>query len=86
MTVYRILSLLCAAFVLILGGIYLTVGDASLSYVLPLCAIAFWGVAALQYADTRAAGAKGILAILPALATSLVAAFATLGALVYIIK
>lgn len=86
MTLFRLLSLLCALAVLILGGVYLTVGDTSLPYVLPLCAIAFWGVAALQYVDTRAAGAKGILAILPALATALVAAFATLGALIYIIK
>ncbi len=86
MTIFRILSLLCALAVLFLGGVYLAVGESSLAYVLPLMSLAFWATAILQYADARAASTKGILALLPAAAVALVAAFATLGALVYMIK
>lgn len=86
MTKFRLLSLLCSLAVLGLGFIYLTVGDTSLAYVLPLMSLAFWTIAVLQYADVRAAGARGILALLPAAAMALVAAFSTLGTLVYLIE
>ena len=86
MTTYRLISLLCAFCAVCLGILYLTVGDSTLPFVLPLMSTAFWTIAALRYAETRAAGTKGILALLPTLAIALVAIFATLGTLVYLMK
>ena len=83
MTKFRILSLITALIVLAVGGIYLAVGETSLLFVLPTITLCFWILAALQLLEAKSSGARGIIAYLPTIATSLVAAFASLGTLGY---
>jgi len=69
--------------VLLFGGIYLKAGADTLVFVLPAVTVCFWLIAVLQLFEARAAGARGIIAYLPAIALFLVAAFASLGTLLY---
>ena len=83
MTKYRLLSMIAALAVLGLGGLYLARGTDTLGLVLPAVTVCFWIIAALQFLETKSAGARGIIALLPAIGMTLVAAFATIGTLGY---
>jgi hypothetical protein len=75
---------LAAACVAVLAGLaYRAWGAASLSVVLPVMSLAFWAIAVISYREARAAKLRGFIALLHALAAMLVAAFATVGMIVY---
>ncbi len=80
---YRIFSLLFAAAMVGTGAVYLARGSASLVFVLPILTLCLWAISALQLLEIRAAGGRGIITLLPALAMGLAALAATLATLAY---
>ena len=80
---YRIMTLAAACVAVLAGLAYRAWGVASLSVVLPVMSLAFWAIAVISCWEARAAKLRGFIALLPALAAMLVAAFATVGMIVY---
>ena len=83
MTKFRLAALLCALVMVLTGMLYLKCGSASLTYVLPILTVCLWVIATLQYLEIRAAGGKGIITLLPAIAMGLAAGVTTLATLSY---
>ena len=82
---YRIMTLAAACVAVLAGLAYRAWGAASLSVVLPVMSLAFWAIAVISYREASAAKLRGFIALLPALAAMLVAAFATVGMIVYFV-
>jgi len=80
---YHLLRMIFAAAAVLAGAAYLYAGPAALPLTLPIMCAAFWGIAAVAWRESRAAGAKGIIAMLPAIAGMIVALFATVGVIAY---
>ena len=80
---YQLWRLLFAAAGVLCGLVYLAVGEASLAFVLPLMSACFLAIAVTAWREARAGGASGWIAMIPALASALVAVFALIGTFVY---
>lgn len=83
MTKHRIAALICAFIMVLAGALYLGRGSVSLAYVLPIVTVCLWAISALQYLEIRAAGGRGIITLLPAIAMGLAAVMTTLATLSY---
>ncbi len=86
MSKFRIFALLCATVLVGAAAWYLTVGAASLPYVLPLLSLSLWGMTTAQFLEARTAGVRGVIALLPTIATGLAAVFTTLAMLSFYIS
>ncbi len=85
MTKFRIVSL-CVCLVMIgAGAFYLSAGAPSLRFVLPVLTVCLWVLSASQMLDIRAAGGRGIIILLPAIAMALAAIMTTLATFSYFI-
>lgn len=83
MTKYRIASLSCSLVMVLAGALYLGRGSACLPYVLPILTACLWSISILQYLEIRAAGGRGIITLLPAIAMGLAAVVTTLATLAF---
>jgi len=80
---YQLLRTLFAAAAVGAGLVYLAVGERALAFVLPVMSVCFLAVAVIAWRESRAKGAAGWIAMLPALAAVLVAVFALIGTAAY---
>ncbi|MBQ4044332.1 MAG: hypothetical protein IJD06_10105 [Clostridia bacterium] len=80
---YSLLRTLFAALAVAAGLVYLAAGEGSLAFVLPVMSACFLAVAVIAWRESRAKGATGWIAMLPALAAVLVAVFALIGTAAY---
>lgn len=80
---YLILRMIFAAAAAAAGGAYLLLGASVLKFALPVMCAAFWAIAVVAWRESRASGATGLIAMLPAVAGMIVAGFATVGVIAY---
>ena len=80
---YSLLRTLFAGAAVAAGLVYLAAGERVLSFVLPVMSACFLAVAIISWRESRARGAEGWIAMLPALAAALVAVFALIGTAAY---
>lgn len=79
----QLARLLLALAAVIAGALYLLIGESAMGIVLAVMCVCFTGIAAVAWREARAAGAKGFVGMLPAIAAAIVAGFALIGCAVY---
>lgn len=83
---FKLTRLILAAAAVLGGSLYLVIGETMLGAALAILCLAFWGIAIVSLCESRAQGATGFIATLPAIAAMMVAVFASIGALAYLLQ
>jgi len=83
MSVYKLLGILSACVIIIIGAVYLKVGSSLLSPTLLISAAAILAMGVFQALDLRSRGEKGIASLIPAICL-FVLAFAVFALWIYV--